>query len=309
MEPSESMELDNAQAGALRFTKAVLDDFPAMIFVECAENKMIYCNNAAMANGWEETLGAFSSARDRLLGENPKNLSFEITHKNKWYLISNVESRWVDDKPVKILMASDITYIKQSQAQFMRNATLDAMTGIYNRQAGIDFLSHYIEIFEEDGDPFTICFVDLNDLKFINDNFGHGAGDLFIISVVGIIKKAIRQTDMFTRFGGDEFLLIFPHCLYNVVEMIMNSVTKKLEMHNAAEASESNYSISYGILEINNQLENKELEHIINIVDQRMYDMKYEYRRLKMNAANEPEKAERENERQKESSKGKGLKA
>jgi len=131
------------------------------------------------------------------------------------------------------------------------------------------------------GEPFTVCFIDLNGLKEINDNYGHLNGDFFIITVVDVIKRAVRQTDIFARMGGDEFLILFPQCHYPVVENIMNNVTKNLDSFNATDTREEKYSISYGILEVRPETVALDPQLILNTVDQRMYTMKDAYRRSK----------------------------
>jgi diguanylate cyclase (GGDEF)-like protein/PAS domain S-box-containing protein len=105
------------------------------------------------------------------------------------------------------IMARDVTDLKRSQ-ELQKMALSDELTGLYNRRG---FLAHAEVIAERaarDGKPFTLLFIDLNGLKKINDNLGHGAGDEAIASAASVLKSTFRDTDVLARVGGDEFCVI-----------------------------------------------------------------------------------------------------
>ncbi len=83
----------------------------------------------------------------------------------------------------------------------------DELTGIYNRR----FCSETLQQMLKDEEEFVVILLDIDDLKFVNDNFGHQEGDKYIISVVEEVKKALEIADIFCRIGGDEFVVILPH--------------------------------------------------------------------------------------------------
>ena len=91
-----------------------------------------------------------------------------------------------------------------------RSATHDDMTGLLNHQAVMDQLDYLINLASRQ--QITICsaFLDLNDLKRINDTMGHDKGDLLIVAMSQSIKIAVRNTDIAARIGGDEFIIFFP---------------------------------------------------------------------------------------------------
>jgi len=57
-----------------------------------------------------------------------------------------------------------------------------------------------------------LCFIDANNLKLINDSFGHELGDQFLVGVVESLKETIRRTDRIIRYGGDEFIALLQKC-------------------------------------------------------------------------------------------------
>jgi len=87
-------------------------------------------------------------------------------------------------------------------------ADTDAMLPIPNRRAFVRELNRMISFAERYGTPSTLMFIDLNDMKKINDTYGHEAGDKALFHVARIIIENIRGTDVVGRLGGDEFGVI-----------------------------------------------------------------------------------------------------
>lgn len=87
-------------------------------------------------------------------------------------------------------------------------ADTDPLVGVLNRRAFVRELNRALAMVERYGAPSSLVFVDLNDLKTINDNWGHAAGDAALSHVAKILAAHIRQTDAVGRLGGDEFGII-----------------------------------------------------------------------------------------------------
>lgn len=125
-----------------------------------------------------------------------------------------------DDCQLLVLLARMVGHlvtIKRSEKQLREYtekleqlATVDGLTGLLNRNTGIRFLHHHITRSCRSGTPTTICFLDLDRLKEINDRYGHRQGDLFISTVANLIDRAKRLSDAACRMGGDEFMIILP---------------------------------------------------------------------------------------------------
>lgn len=89
-------------------------------------------------------------------------------------------------------------------------ATLDELTGAYNRRYIVDILEHERHRVGRNGAPFCICLVDLDHFKRLNDTYGHAGGDMALKAFVRGVKSVQRDTDLLARYGGEEFLLFLP---------------------------------------------------------------------------------------------------
>lgn len=164
---------------------------------------------------------------------------------------SNVREPSELDREI-IAMATNITGIAidnsraHDQAQFM--AHHDPLTGLYNRNLFWPQFSHSIEEARRDNRLVAITYIDLDNFKQINDNFGHAAGDKVLVTVAERIKKSIRSCDVAVRLGGDEFAIIFSNQKHDRVglltrlEVIRNVICQPI----AFEGMQLNITCSIG---------------------------------------------------------------
>jgi diguanylate cyclase (GGDEF)-like protein len=111
---------------------------------------------------------------------------------------------------------------------------LDPLTGLYNRRFGEDRLKEEIARAEQSQNPLLVLALDFDRFKPINDQYGHAAGDLALKEFSRRLQRAIRACDVPIRVGGDEFLVIFPDCPREMIDVIlsrMGSIALKFEGH------------------------------------------------------------------------------
>ena len=89
---------------------------------------------------------------------------------------------------------------------FEDEKSFDSLTKIYTRDVIVD----YVNFLVAEGVAFSLAIVDIDNFKYVNDNFGHIAGDKVLVEVAGRIKNTIGSKGVVGRFGGDEFLIVFP---------------------------------------------------------------------------------------------------
>ena len=124
--------------------------------------------------------------------------------------------------------------LKKAMEELAELAMTDEMTGVFNRRYALQILNREISLANRERKNFTICYIDIDNLKIINDVYGHDQGDLLITTVIQEFKDTIRGSDYIFRMGGDEFMLIFPYQeridLDNIIGHLQKTLQKK-EIH------------------------------------------------------------------------------
>ena len=143
----------------------------------------------------------------------------------------------------------------------------DALTGLLNRHG---FIVDYKKLLNEvKGIPFTVALLDLDGLKYINDNFGHEEGDYAIRTAAEALKYSCPDNAVCTRFGGDEMLAVFPECDYDVREKL----NSKLDETNLISGKPYKVLGSMGILKLSSG-DYPQMEELIRRTDKLMYEEK-----------------------------------
>ena len=118
-----------------------------------------------------------------------------------------------------VVIAIVATLSGMSQLGFMialvRTALRDALTGCFSRMSGMELLEIQFIISCRSGAPLSLAFIDLDNFKSVNDNYGHEAGDHTLVTAAERIRSSLRTGDMLARWGGEEFILIMPNTYCN----------------------------------------------------------------------------------------------
>nr|AGF93595.1 diguanylate cyclase and metal dependent phosphohydrolase [uncultured organism] len=175
-----------------------------------------------------------------------------------------------------VIVIRDITLKKKHEEKLRKLAVTDRLTDIMNRRMGIKYLDKQIERVKREKIPLTVCFVDVNGLKKVNDNYGHLAGDELLKNVAQILQNNIRNADAVARMGGDEFLMIFSNKCIKEVEDVWARIEKKVDEWNINTDKPYIISLSHGFAqkEFEDGLTSDEL---IEKADSQMYKDKQQY--------------------------------
>ncbi len=182
---------------------------------------------------------------------------------------------------IKILRQKDdkLKRLSLENEKLKYYASIDAMTGVLNRRAGLVLLDKEFNLSKINNKSLMVCFIDVDRLKIINDNFGHEEGDKVLIRVAKILSKSIRKTDFVVRMGGDEFLVVFPETTMKEVNKVWYRICSKVDNINRNNNS-YNLSLSYGFYEYNKEIEKEmSINDLIQKADSEMYKKKLKKRR------------------------------
>jgi len=107
----------------------------------------------------------------------------------------------------------------------------DPLTNLANRRALLENINHEKFRFERSHETFSIIISDIDNYKFINDNYGHNAGD-FVLKEIGVIMiNKLRKQDIVGRWGGDEFLMILPQTNAEGAKILANVILERIDSH------------------------------------------------------------------------------
>ncbi len=101
--------------------------------------------------------------------------------------------------------------LKRSEERLREVALRDALTGLFNRHHFEHELEAQADSAKRYGHPLSLCIWDLDRYKQVNDDHGHQAGDKVLMRVGDLMRQELRRADVAARYGGDEFVMIFPH--------------------------------------------------------------------------------------------------
>ena len=164
---------------------------------------------------------------------------------------------------------NELNRLKFSRDQFQTMAYRDDLTGAYSRT----FLDIWHKKLRDSALQYSIVLIDIDNFKNINDLYGHVTGDSVLKKVVQVINDTIRQTDLLVRYGGDEFIILYPNDTPNETHSLMKRICAKLD---ALDEYDFVVHISYGI----STLKNHDIfEESLELADQEMYQAKQAYKR------------------------------
>lgn len=142
----------------------------------------------------------------------------------------------VQGERVVLWVASNITERHALEAQLRMHSETDVLTGLYNRRRLAQELDAHFQAFARYGTATTVLLLDMDHFKAINDTHGHQAGDMALVAVANACRAHLRSTDIASRVGGDEFVIVLPHTSAAQSKEFANRLRKeiKLDLHRFA---------------------------------------------------------------------------
>lgn len=254
--------------------KSIVDGLKDWIVVIDSESdEVIYTNQSANQLFYDmeiekNTCGKKCELIEQLRKQSQdcKNSIFEYTcpKSMKILRVKSFGIKW-NNKAACVHCIQDVTDECEYHEQVEEMAYTDELTGLYNRRYCMKQLERQLSQKNE----FSFCMIDLDGLKYANDNYGHASGDRYLKTVADEMLKISRTTDIVCRIGGDEFAILFLNCASDIA-------LKKMKQANLSIESLSEgflMSISYGVIHIEAGM-NILPETILMWADKKMYALK-----------------------------------
>jgi len=170
-----------------------------------------------------------------------------------------------------VFLLNDITKVKEYQKQLESMAKYDALTELPNRVLLGDRLTQAMRLAERNKERLALLFIDLDGFKQVNDTLGHGVGDDLLKKITWRVSQELRSSDTFSRFGGDEFVVVLPELgkterAESVVSRILLAIAEKVTL------AEQEIFITASIgLTFYPQSETLDADQLLRQADQAMY--------------------------------------
>ncbi len=177
--------------------------------------------------------------------------------------------------------------IRTAQRKISEMATLDELTGLYNRRFFMEALERERARSERHKKPLSLCIMDLDFFKGVNDKLGHGAGDQVLADMGRVIRKWSRQTDIPCRYGGEEFAVILPETDLEGARIACERLRKMVENRRIQwRTGPIRITISMGVTQKKTGVKDT-LRKLIDRADEALYRAKKEGRnRVKISERN-----------------------
>jgi diguanylate cyclase (GGDEF)-like protein len=165
------------------------------------------------------------------------------------------------------LFFMDISNEWRAAENLRQFATHDHLTGLFSRRHFTELAERALAMTDRAGRPFSVIMMDLDFFKLINDKYGHKAGDSVLASIARVLSTSVRECDILSRFGGEEFLLALPEADAEAARLVAERIRQNVEKcPHLPEYPEERITISLGVATRSNPGE-EDLESLVGKAD------------------------------------------
>jgi two-component system cell cycle response regulator len=166
------------------------------------------------------------------------------------------------------------------QEDLRRLATVDDLTGLFNRRGFLPLAEHHVNLADRNGEPLVLLFIDLEGLKKVNDVHGHAEGSRMIQDTASVLTKTLRNSDVLARVGGDEFCVLLTGDDAVNAELVLVRLVEAVAAHNARAGRAYELSLSVGAAPYD-PTEPCSIEELVERADALMYEEKQRHHRAR----------------------------
>ena len=181
-----------------------------------------------------------------------------------------------EDKSLIKHLASQIEIALKNHklvTEMLRMSRIDGLTGANTRKYHEELLDKLYAQSKTDRQPFGFVLIDLNDLKDINDKHGHHMGDQLLVHFASLVRTVLKDSDIFSRTGGDEFTLIFPNCTKDQTLKRVKELHQKFRDY-PMPIEGVMHKVQFGAGVVNYPDDATLLQDLVLLADKRMYENK-----------------------------------
>ncbi len=167
----------------------------------------------------------------------------------------------------------DLATMAEQEIAAVQLATLDELTLISNRRGFTALAQHTLNVCHRKNMPATLLAFDLDGFKEINDRYGHAEGDKALVAFAEQMRNVFRDSDVFARTGGDEFVALLTDTDRTKIDVVIARFEKAMDTYN--KEAKRGYDIRYSIGQVDYiPDDNESIERLLEKADSRMYQHK-----------------------------------
>ncbi|MGO3346375.1 MAG: GGDEF domain-containing protein [Marinomonas sp.] len=171
-----------------------------------------------------------------------------------------------------IIIAAVARYLYENQyLAISRLAEKDDLTQLFSRRFGLRMMQYYIDQLSQHNQPFCIALADVDNFKQINDTLGHSTGDEVLVSIANYLSSTLRETDICSRWGGEEFLFILPNSDLALIEKRIEDMCLNMPKQVVISNWGTPISCSFGLIQVN---QHEDLKTAFKRADKLLYKAK-----------------------------------
>ena len=201
-------------------------------------------------------------------------IQIETTHGELWFELS-ASLKNNNNAPFTVIMLSrNITEGKKLEFKLRHLSRHDSLTNLYNRRTLLELLEQDIHRASRYKTPFSLCMLDIDYFKHINDTYGHIVGDTVLKELSKLLRDNLRDIDYTGRYGGEEFIVALPQTTLTQANEFSERLRNKIAALKFQGDTENMFSItiSIGIAEFNEHYNS--VDTLVNAADSAMYHAK-----------------------------------
>lgn len=184
-------------------------------------------------------------------------------------LLLSLVAKWVSD--IRIEISEQAKELRKALLTVQQMATQDQLTGLLNRRFMLDTLNSERQLAQRHNTPWCIALIDLDHFKHVNDRLGHTTGDAVLKGFADLVRSEIRSVDRASRWGGEEFLVMFPQTRLSDAMSSLERLRKAFNEWRLPDHPGMQMSFSAGLVQA---MPDEALDQMIERADKTMYQAK-----------------------------------
>lgn len=189
-----------------------------------------------------------------------------------WVSISATPFGVVDQPGRVYAMYHDISARKRAEDDLKALVLVDELTGLPNRRAFITLSEQALKLAMRLERDVLMIFIDVDHLKYINDTYGHLAGDRALIDTARVLRESCREADIIARLGGDEFVALLTVDSDQTAELVCERIKTRVDSHN--DEAQRGYELSLSVGATRSKAEGTMLADLLAQADTALYEQK-----------------------------------